>query len=70
MVTYGEITLYSDYFVDAAEAAVRMKMSLEDIYKKVAKDNADSSLKMMILGIGAEKDGVDANMPPVCYRFA
>ena len=47
-----------------------MKMNLEDIYKKVLKENAESNLKMMILGIGAEKEGVDANMPPVCYRFA
>ena len=47
-----------------------MKMNLEAIYQKVAKENADTGLKMMILGIGSEKEGVDANMPPVCYKFA
>ena len=70
MLTYGEVTLFSDYFVDAAEAAKRMPMRIEDIYLKVMKKDDLEGLKMMILGIGGDLDGVDVVMPPVCYRFA
>lgn len=70
MLTYGEVTLFSDYFVDAAEAAKRMPMRIEDVYLKVVKKDNLEGMKMMILGIGGDLDGVDVVMPPVCYRFA
>ncbi len=69
MLTYGEVTLYSDYFVDAAEAAIRMPMRIEDVYKKVTKKDTIEG-DMMILGVGGETEGVDVVMPPICYRFA
>ena len=68
MLTYGEVTLFSDYFVDAAEAKVRMPMKIEEVYKRVTKK--DDLTGMMILGIGGEAEGVDVVMPPICYRYA